>query len=71
MLAWLEDGFEKWKKSVGGAADADLEQLQRLHSGETRSLFEIATMVANHWTYHAGEINAILSTVRGQALGAG
>ena len=35
--------------------------------GDTPRLPEIVTLVAAHWLYHAGEINAILAIRRGEA----
>ncbi len=39
----------------------------RCHFGIEAPLFDIVVMVANHWTYHAGEINEILAIRRGEA----
>jgi hypothetical protein len=37
------------------------------HWGKTAPFREIVAMVAEHWSYHAGEINEILAIRRGEA----
>ena len=65
ILAWFERGAERWIVSVDGAAD--LDEPRPVHWGERHPLREIVAMVAGHWQYHAGEINAILAIRRGEA----
>ena len=65
VLAWFERGAERWLASVDDAAD--LDEPRPVHWGERHPLREIVAMVAGHWTYHAGEINAILAIRRGEA----
>lgn len=38
-----------------------------LHWGETAPLYEIVAMTAEHISYHAGEVNMILSLRRSEA----
>jgi hypothetical protein len=38
-----------------------------LHWGATWPLCDIIAPVADHWSYHAGEINALLAIRRGEA----
>jgi hypothetical protein len=64
VLAWFERGAERWLASVDGA---DLAEPRPVHWGGSQPLHEIVAMVAGHWQYHAGEINAILAIRRGQA----
>jgi hypothetical protein len=45
----------------------DLDAPRPVHWGGTAPLSEIVAIVAAHWAYHAGEINAILAIRRGQA----
>jgi hypothetical protein len=65
VAAWFERGAERWLASVDGAAD--LDEPRPVHWGERHPLREIVAMVAGHWQYHAGEINAILAIRRGEA----
>lgn len=67
VVAWFDDSAERWSKSLVGLADEAFDQPHTCHWGATMPLFDIAVMVATHWTYHAGELNQILSIVRGQA----
>ena len=53
---------------AGAVADEDLDAPHPLHWRATAPLFDIVVLVANHWTYHAGEINAILSIYMTQFL---
>lgn len=65
IIAWFEQSYERWLSSVDDAEDLDAPR--PLHWGETLPLRDIVVMVAAHWTYHAGEINAILASTRGEA----
>jgi uncharacterized damage-inducible protein DinB len=65
VLAWFERGAERWLASVDDAVD--LDEPRSVHWGGTIPLREIVAMVAGHWHYHAGEINAILAIRRGEA----
>src|SRR5207247_7190839 len=67
IIAWFEASFEQWRLSLLAAADEDLDEPHPLHWRATAPLFDIVVLVANHWTYHAGELNEILSIVRGEA----
>ena len=67
LRAWLEGSFDAWTSSVRSLTDAELDEVRPLHWGATAPLHEIAVLVAEHWTYHAGEINAILAVARGEA----
>jgi hypothetical protein len=65
IIAWFERSYERWLSSVGDAED--LGSPRPLHWGQTLPLRGVVVMVAGHWTYHAGEINAILAAARGEA----
>ena len=65
VLAWFNRGAERWLASIGDAAD--LGEPRPVHWGGEQRLGEIVAMVAGHWQYHAGEINAILAIRRGEA----
>jgi hypothetical protein len=65
VLAWFDRTYERWLGSLAGVDDLDAPR--PVHWGGTAPLSEIVAMVAAHWAYHAGEINAILAIRRGQA----
>ena len=65
VLEWFEESSNRWMSSVRGAGD--LTEPRPLHWGDVRPLKEIVVMVAAHWMYHAGEVNAILAVTRGEA----
>jgi len=64
ILTWFEGTADSWLTSV---AATDLEEEHPLHWGERWPLREIVALVAGHWQYHAGEINALLAIQRGEA----
>jgi hypothetical protein len=66
-MAWFDASFDQWRSSLLAATDEDLDAPHLLHWRATAPLFDIVVLVANHWAYHAGEINEILSIVRGEA----
>ncbi len=65
VLAWFELTYEGWVASLQDAGDLDVQR--GVHWGSTAPLADIVVMVAAHWVYHAGEINAILAIRRGEA----
>ena len=65
ILGWFDRTCERWVASL--TAVADLAIAKPVHWGGTAPLSEIVAMVTTHWTYHAGEINAILAIGRGEA----
>lgn len=65
LLAWLERSYQRWVGAVALAADFDAPR--PVHWGAETPLADIVVMVAAHWVYHAGEINAILAIQRGEA----
>jgi hypothetical protein len=65
VLAWFELTYERWLASLQDAGDLDVHR--PVHWGSTAPLADIVVMVAVHWVYHAGEINAILAIRRGEA----
>jgi Protein of unknown function (DUF664) len=64
ILAWFGLAAENWAESLRGLLDGGFDEPRPCHWGASAPLFDIVLMVANHWCYHAGEINAILSVVR-------
>lgn len=65
VVAWFEQTYRRWLDSF--ARVQDLEVPKPVHWGGTAPLSELVAMVTAHWTYHAGEINAILAIRREQA----
>jgi hypothetical protein len=65
ILEWFERTYERWLASV--AEIEDLDALRPVHWGGTLPLAHILVIVAGHWHYHAGEINALLAIRRGEA----
>ena len=65
ILGWFERSYERWTASVRDVEDLDAPR--PVHWGGTMPLSEILSLVAGHWSYHAGEINAILAIRRGEA----
>jgi hypothetical protein len=65
ILAWFERSYERWIASI--AAIGDLDSPRPVHWGGTLPLRDILVIVAAHWHYHAGEINALLAIRRGEA----
>jgi hypothetical protein len=65
IVAWFERSYERWVASIRSVDDLDAPR--PVHWGGTAPLVDIVAMVAAHWAYHAGEINAILAIHRGEA----
>jgi len=67
MVAWFEGSCTLWQASLNELSDEALDEPHPCHWGATAPLFDIVIMAANHWTYHAGELNEILAVLRGEA----
>ncbi len=67
VIAWYEQSIEKWRTALSGLPDEEFDAPHKLHWGQTMPLFDIVVLISNHHAYHAGEINEILSIVRGEA----
>jgi hypothetical protein len=67
VKGWFESSYRDWKSSLRGLPDEALDEQRPGHWGGTLPLFAIVVVTATHWTYHAGEINAILAIIRGEA----
>ena len=65
IVAWFGRSYEAWVASI--LSVDDLDAAKPVHWGGTAPLVDIVAMVATHWAYHAGEINAILAIHRGEA----
>jgi uncharacterized damage-inducible protein DinB len=62
---WFRRSSKRWVRSLDGSMD--LGKRRPVHWGERWPLRDIIANVATHWTYHAGEINAILAVRRREA----
>ena len=67
VVAWFEAAHERWQASLAPLPDEAFDEPRPVHWHATAPLWDIVVMVATHWCYHAGEINQILSVVRGEA----
>lgn len=67
VRAWFDASWELWRTSLSGLRDDAFDEPRPCHWGATAPLFDIVVMMATHWTYHAGEVNAILAIQRGEA----
>lgn len=67
VRAWLGRSFDDWSRCLEPLPDDELDASRPLHWGAKAPLRDIVVRVAEHWTYHAGEINAILAVVRAEA----
>jgi uncharacterized damage-inducible protein DinB len=67
LLAWFEASYQRWLASVEALDDEAFDDQRPMHWGATMPLFDIVLLNVNHWCYHAGEINAVLSILRGEA----
>ena len=67
VIAWIDEGLDRWQQSLTEIGDADLERLHPLHWRAQAPLADIVVMVAHHVVYHTGELNMLLSVARGEA----
>ena len=67
IVAWLDRSFDEWKSSLTGVADDDFDRPHLVHWGATMPLWDIVALISNHFAYHTGEINAVLSIIRAEA----
>jgi uncharacterized damage-inducible protein DinB len=67
VIAWLRLSHEEWMASLRATPADAIEELRPVHWRAKAPLFEIVVLIANHHTYHAGEINYLLSMARGEA----
>jgi hypothetical protein len=65
VIGWFEQTYERWLESLRRGEDLDAKR--PVHWGDSVPLADIVVMVAAHWLYHAGEINAILAIQRAEA----
>jgi DinB superfamily len=68
VMAWAEAAHQNWLRCLSELSeDEALDELRPMHWGELKPLFDIVATIARHHVYHAGEINQLLSIVRGEA----
>jgi hypothetical protein len=65
VVDWFERSHAAWVVSLDGIDD--LDEPRPVHWGGVLPLSQILVIVAGHWHYHAGEINALLAVRRGEA----
>lgn len=65
VVTWVERSYERWIASLDEVDDLDARH--PVHWGSALPLREVLVIVAAHWHYHAGEINALLAVRRGEA----
>ncbi|HEY7269264.1 MAG TPA: DinB family protein [Dehalococcoidia bacterium] len=67
LIDWQKQARSAWEEAIAGLPDETFDEPHPLHFGVSMPLFDVVVLVANHWNYHAGEINQILATVRGES----
>ena len=67
VVAWFGLSHRLWMDSLAGVDDDQLDLTRPLHWGATAPLYDIVVIIATHHSYHAGEINQLLSIYRGEA----
>jgi len=65
ITVWFEQTADRWFAAV--EEPADLDTVRPMPVERSAPLREIVAMMAGHWIYHAGEINMILASRRGEA----
>jgi hypothetical protein len=65
VVDWFERSYTAWVVSLDGIDD--LDEPRPVHWGGALPVSQILVIVAGHWHYHAGEINALLAVRRGEA----
>ena len=58
-IEWLREGHARLRQSFATLDDGELRRLRPHHSGKPKETRWIITMMIQHDTYHAGEINYI------------
>ena len=67
VVSWFARSHEDWLRDLSGLSDEDLDEPRPLHWGEKAPLYDIVVIIAGHHSYHAGELNQVLSICRGEA----
>ena len=67
VIEWFKEAHEGWIANLEGLDNEQFDELRPLQWGKQAPLFDIVGRVARHHVYHAGELNQVLSIVRGEA----
>jgi hypothetical protein len=67
VIAWARQSHQEWLASLAATSEDGMEELRPLHWQAQAPLFDIVVIIAGHHSYHAGEINYLLSMARGEA----
>jgi hypothetical protein len=67
VIVWFDRAHQDWMRALSTITDDQLDELRPLHWGQRVPLFDIVVIVAGHHSYHAGELNQVLSIYRGEA----
>jgi len=67
LVEWFDTAHQRWVEDLTRAGEGALDDLRPLHWGEKAPLYRIVTIISQHHVYHAGELNQILSILRGEA----
>jgi uncharacterized damage-inducible protein DinB len=67
VIAWFDGGHRQWLDDLSGLEEAQLDEPRPVHWGEMAPLSDIVMWIAGHHSYHAGELNQVLSICRGEA----
>lgn len=67
IVAWAHASFDAWEHSLQPLSDGAFDEPYRCHWGATMPLFDLVTVLTNHWVFHTGELNAVLSIIRAEA----
>jgi hypothetical protein len=67
VIEWFNQSHRRWMEDLRKIDENQLDELRLVHWGKEAPLYEIVVMIAGHHTYHAGELNQILSIYRGEA----
>jgi len=67
VIEWFKVSHQKWTHVLDRVSDEQLEEHRSSPWGQKTPLFDIAVRVARHNVYHAGELNQVLSIVRGES----
>jgi hypothetical protein len=67
VVGWLERSHTRWLENLGSIGDQEIDQPRPLHMGQKAPLPFIIAIISNHHSFHAGEMNQVLSIKRGEA----
>jgi hypothetical protein len=67
IIAWFDKAQDKWVEDLSHVTEDQLREQRPLHWGQTETLYGIVVMIAGHHSYHAGELNQLLSIYRSEA----